>query len=279
MPPKPFYLLDLDGTLVDSDRLHYEAYAAVLAPRELTWSTFEKAISDSSTEVMLEEMGFTKEESSAIRQAKKTRLMEMIRTPGVLKFIPGADTFLQYCLDHEINFVIVTNTPSNVVECMRDALPLLRAVPNWIVREDYTHPKPDSDCYRVALERFGKNNDGDVIGVENTLNGFRALKGVASIRYLIAAQKSYTAEEYFAILNREDTDREILYSESLDREDTDRDSSEEEDERFSDGCIFLSQSIGEIEPDTGTYSQPHCCCCDLCDNRPNGCPHGWYRVH
>ena len=254
--PSLFYLLDLDGTVVDSDRLHHEAYAAVLAPKELAWTTFEKAVSESSTEEMLWDMGLSVEEAANARKAKKAKLVEMIADGG-LKFMPGAEAFLKHCLDRGINLAIVTNTPKEVVECMRDALPLLRAVPNWITREDYDRPKPNNDCYRLALERFGKG-ERCVVGVENTLNGFRALKGVAHVKYLVSANGSYT-DAYLS-------DRASVPLEEADWE----------NDEFRHAHIV--NGIGEIQPDTGTYSEPHCCCCDHCEERPDKCPFGSRRV-
>ena len=47
---------------------------------------------------------------------------------------------------------------------IRKKNPLLDSIPNWITSEDYTHPKPDPECYQIAIKKF-KKSGGQVVGL------------------------------------------------------------------------------------------------------------------
>jgi len=196
--------MDLDGTLLDTDRLHYEAYKSVLKDYkiELSREEFYATINSSSIDAMLHRLGIEEKEVEKVKAAKYLR---MISSEEKINLIDGVQEFLEGCNKRGVNMVVVTNTSQKIVEFYKKSVPVLNTISNWICREDYTAAKPSEECYRTAVSRYYKN-EPYLIGFENTLNGYNALKGVSSCIYFITDKTlpSYSEivkEDVFVIKN------------------------------------------------------------------------------
>jgi beta-phosphoglucomutase-like phosphatase (HAD superfamily) len=179
---KMFLMFDLDGTLVDSDRLHYESYKHALGS-DLSWGVFEKHINTGSIDRMLEECGVSDLEH--VKQRKKTHFL----THSAIQFMPGAEELLEHCLQEKINFAIVTNTSAAIVEHFKSKLPLLQRVTQWVVREDYVAAKPSDECYALALAKYYKG-EPYTIGFENTIHGYHAIRNHCQCVYFVTNKDS-----------------------------------------------------------------------------------------
>jgi beta-phosphoglucomutase-like phosphatase (HAD superfamily) len=151
---------------------------------------------------MLSELGIPITE---FENVKKSKYLNMLSSGKNIKAIDGAQEFMENCIERGMNLAIVTNTSRKVVEFYKSVVPILNQVPNWICREDYTIAKPNDECYKLAISRFYKN-EPYIIGFENTLNGYKALKTTAKCVYFITDSKSpnyveATKEDVFLIEN------------------------------------------------------------------------------
>jgi beta-phosphoglucomutase-like phosphatase (HAD superfamily) len=98
---------------------------------------------------------------------------------------------LEYIIKYNVNYAIVTNTNRDIVNALRDKCPLLAKLNKWITREDYNLPKPNKECYELALKTI-YNNEAYIIGFENTISGYNALKKVCHCNYVIPDSFNYT---------------------------------------------------------------------------------------
>lgn len=177
-----FLMLDLDGTLIDTDRVHYGAYKTALKDYsiELDWKFFEGIINNSSVDDMFSKLGIPESEFDTLKQLKYSNLL----TQTEIQPIPGAEEFIDSCVRNGVNMVVVTNTSRKVVEHFKQRLEFLNKITNWICREDYSKSKPNNECYRSAITKYYKN-EGHTIGFENTVNGFNAIKDCVDSVYFI----------------------------------------------------------------------------------------------
>ena len=178
-PLDVFLLLDLDGTLIDTEGLHFNAYKLAFAKWGYTFNEedFQKLIHHGvypSCQNLAE-----------IRALKNKNLQSF---DGPVQWISGADVFLEKVLATRINFAIVTNTGRDNVEFFKQKLPVLSKVANWITREDTVLGKPHSQPYEEAKNRFWKEGQM-IIGFENTVAGLRSLEKVSRIIYYIGSTK------------------------------------------------------------------------------------------
>ena len=151
-------LMDLDGTLVDTDRIHLGCYGV-----------------DNINELSK----YTSQEMLEIRKAK----VEKIKTIRHIEFMCNAEKFIDHLIENNINHCVVTNTCRETVEHFKSILPGLNKIKNWVTREDYDIPKPCSECYELALKKYGTSEEY-IIGIENTSEGLEALKGVTTRIYM-----------------------------------------------------------------------------------------------
>lgn len=170
-PKELFFLIDLDGTLVDTEPLHYDAYHKVLG-----YDVDIKTISETQGVD-----SYLEENYDDVKRIKNEKLEWMLKMDNV-KCMKNADVFINTINDLGINHCVVTNTNKAVVNHFREKLPLLNKLKNWITREDYNLPKPNSECYELAIKKY-KGEEKYIIGFENTTVGATALKQVTDCIY------------------------------------------------------------------------------------------------
>jgi beta-phosphoglucomutase-like phosphatase (HAD superfamily) len=178
----------LDGTLIDTEGLHFNAYKAAFSKWGYTFNEedFQKLIHNGvypSCHNLAE-----------IRALKNKNLQSF---DGSVQWISGADVFLEKVLAAGINFAIVTNTGRDNVEFFKQKLPVLSKVANWITREDTVLGKPHSQPYEEAKNRFWKEGQ-KIIGFENTVVGLRSLEKVTRCIYHVGLTKEdvYSIDDF-----------------------------------------------------------------------------------
>lgn len=187
------FLFDFDGLLVDTERLHYQAYQRMLQGRGLVlpWNfSAYLQIAHRGAHALKEEIysafPLLTEEApdwNRLYQEKKQALFTLLEQEPV-DLMPGAETLLKKLEDADIPRCIVTHSPRHLLELASHHQPILRSIPCWITREDYTSPKPDPECYCLAITRFQAQNQA-VIGFEDSYRGLQALLGTHAIPVFI----------------------------------------------------------------------------------------------
>jgi len=119
------FLIDLDGTLLNSDHLHYEAWAKVL---DETPEFIERVITTGEYNDFLRD-----------RELRREKIEEMCKIENI-ELMKNADKFINFIVDNNIKHVVVTHTDRRVVNHFRSRAPILNKLKNWIVRAvSYTH--------------------------------------------------------------------------------------------------------------------------------------------
>lgn len=197
------FLLDLDGTLIDSDPLHYTAYDHVFNDEYHSRFNYEQYIELVNTNKLDEYlMSFTGEQFAMMKKSKQKELMFICSQMMVPGLMPGAREFIEFLVSNNCNYCVVTNTSRENVELFQEIIPELRQLKNWITREDYENAKPDSECYMKALKKY-RREEKYVIGVENTLCGVKSLKEVTSLIYCMIdkTNRKYVEQEDVFLVN------------------------------------------------------------------------------
>lgn len=177
------FLLDLDGTLIDSEPLHLQAWKKVLLNKDyiLDWSleeyleiaTGEKSLLQKSLYSKFHKLDARAPHWEALRREKEIIYHKIINEKKYpLK--EGVEPFLSYLQEKNKISCIVTNSSLESCEMVRLEHPILNQITHWIVRKDYKNPKPDPECYNLAIEKYGKESK-KIIGFEDTIKGLSAL--------------------------------------------------------------------------------------------------------
>lgn len=188
------FLFDFDGLLVDTERLHYEAYCLMCKGEGfvLPWSfeDFAKIAHFSAVGLkenlyaVLPELAKKEPDWSVLYKKKQALYLELLTTKGA-RLMPGVAELLRALEKEQIKRVVVTNSVQMQTDLIVSFNPLLKSIPHWITREHYQNPKPAGDCYKLALERHRKPGER-AIGFEDTPRGITALKTTDAEAVLIS---------------------------------------------------------------------------------------------
>jgi dTDP-4-dehydrorhamnose reductase len=188
-----FFLIDLDGTLINSNTAHYNAYKKVFNIHHkemLDMAEWNNLILNHNIDNYLIKI-FGEAELKAIKEEKLKHLAD-----EKITFTKNSDVFINFLLDNSINFCIVTNTTKKTVDLFKQKLPLLNDIPKWIYRDDYSAPKPDSSCYELAKNKFYKE-EKYIIGIEDSFVGYNALKPLTDIIYIFENESVFKKNDCY----------------------------------------------------------------------------------
>jgi beta-phosphoglucomutase len=189
-----FLFIDLDGTLIDTDRIHFEGYKYSFKKFniEITFEEYLKITEKNKMDNYLDI--YYKNIKNEIKKYKKEYLINIDHKE--LKFIAGAESFINWIYLNKINHVIVTNTHNDIVSSFKNKLPQLNKLKNWVTRENYNFPKPNSECYLLAKNLYYLN-EPNIIGIENSIHGYLAIKNIVD-KVIIVCNKENLEYNYFS---------------------------------------------------------------------------------
>lgn len=169
------FLFDLDGTLVNTEHLHYNAYQLAFKyyniPVDLTFMDYCKYTHFDDTSLRKYIVQYTDISFDLIYNKKKSLFIDSLDTN--LQFIEGADTTLDKLIKTGTKTCIVTHSDRDVLDKIITILPLLNKVDKIITKNDYINRKPHPECYLKALNIFSSCTNP--IGFEDSYKGYMSL--------------------------------------------------------------------------------------------------------
>lgn len=185
---------DLDGLLVNTEKLHYRAYCQTFIDRgyKLKWnfSTYcQKALIDNSSlsnAIFKSFPSFHGDISlwNEIKYEKTQKYLNMLQCEKI-NFLPGVERLLKDIKAKGTECCVVTNSSESETILIKKSLPLLNVIPHWITREHYEKPKPNPDGYLTAKKLISCKDSDRIIGFEDSYRGVTALKNAKIFNILI----------------------------------------------------------------------------------------------
>ena len=155
MSPSFALLVDIDGTLVDSNYLHIDAWSKAFAdldaPRD-TWRVHGTIGMDSSK--LLETL-LGEDASRLSDEAKNLHQSYYAATAPRLRAFDGARELLAEVSRRGGIVVLATSAPEEELTLLRDVLDSEDAIDHVTSSEDVEEAKPQPDLVQVALDRAG----------------------------------------------------------------------------------------------------------------------------
>jgi len=124
----------------------------------------------------------------SLYEEKRQAFLQLL-SQGHVQLMPGAAELLAALEKSGIKRCVVTNSPLNLIQIVRQQNPLLDTLPHWITREDYAFPKPNPECYDSAISRFAEEGDR-IIGFEDSPKGLNALRRTRAQAVLVCPPDS-----------------------------------------------------------------------------------------
>ena len=147
-------LFDLDGTLVDSEPLHVEAFRVAAASLGLPPPGPEGVVGLADREAAAR-LTVDQRRQEELVARKRERFLQQLRGAGRLKPVRGAATVLRVCASRGIPFGVVTNAAAEEAELALRTAGLRPLVPFVLCDGDAPRGKPAPDPYLAAAERLG----------------------------------------------------------------------------------------------------------------------------
>jgi len=167
-------LYDLDGTLVNTDPLHFRVWQALLKEydieidEEFYKNRMSGRLNPSIVRDLLPE--FSSEEVIKFSDRKEARFRELAAEltplPGLLEMLAWAD-------EKGLKQAVVTNAPSENAKHMLSVLQLEHRFERVFVSQEIGMAKPDPGPYLYALAYFGLNAQ-QVLVFEDSPSGIRS---------------------------------------------------------------------------------------------------------
>ena len=149
---------DMDGTLVDSARDHYEAWRELLLLEgiDLDYSGFLVGFGRRNDEWLRELLGdeIALSDIQRIGNAKEARYRERLQEQGLI-VLPGALDILRALREDGWRNAVATSAPVKNLEIILDVTGLKDLMDGWAGSEDVEQGKPAPDVFLVAAERIG----------------------------------------------------------------------------------------------------------------------------
>lgn len=185
-------LFDLDGTLVNTDPLHFQAWQEMLRDYgiEIDLNFYQSRISGRLNPLIIQDLlpHLSLVEGEKFAEDKEARFREMA---PLLKRMDGLDDLLSWTDKHGLKRFLVTNAPRKNVEFMLSVLKLTDSFDRVILGEEAKAAKPDPAPYQLALNYLNIPPE-KAIAFEDSGSGIRSAVG-AGIR-TIGIASTYAPE-------------------------------------------------------------------------------------
>lgn len=191
-------LWDLDGTLIDSSELHYEAWAQVMRElgRPLDRRVFAQSFGSRNDRILREllQVPGSDEEIRNLGERKEQCYRERVRARGA-PLLPGAAAWLSRLKQAGWHQALATSAPRANIDATLEPLGLSDHFDAIVSADDVGRGKPDPLVFLTAAERLGLPPARCVV-VEDAPAGLLGARraGMASIGVLSAHHSSLEAD-------------------------------------------------------------------------------------
>jgi beta-phosphoglucomutase family hydrolase len=178
-------LWDMDGTLIDSEQLHWISWRETMAKEgiAITREQFLSSFGQRNDSIIPRWLGAaaTSERINRISQAKEELYRQLVRKNGISP-LPGAKNWVHRLYERGWLQAIASAAPRPNIKVVLEALGATHYFHGIVSAEDVRRGKPDPEVYLTAASRVGVSPDSCIV-VEDAAAGVEGARsaGMRSI--------------------------------------------------------------------------------------------------
>ena len=196
-------LFDMDGVLIDAQDWHYEALNEVLQifgykiTREMHEDRYDGLSTSKKLQMLTNEVGLPEHIHVMINRVKQDRTLRI----AAQKCFPNVShQVLISKLKHKnIKVGVVTNSIRQTTEFMLTYAGLLDSLDVLVTNQDVGDPKPNPECYLIAMEKLGVSPIETVI-VEDSPYGIMAAKASGATVVTVRSVDEVTLDLFHGVV-------------------------------------------------------------------------------
>lgn len=195
-------IFDMDGVLINSERMHYEALSKTLAARGavLGWEYYAQFVGSSAAhmwEVLERDFGLSdsRKERAAAYAMNQWFFLER---DGYIA-VPGAQKLVEQLFCAGARLAVASSSALPAIEATVEALQIRHCFVRLISGESVARPKPAPDVFLEAARQL-QTPPEDCIVIEDSENGVRAAK--AAGMYCIGLQNPDSGAQNLSAADR-----------------------------------------------------------------------------
>ena len=189
------FIFDLDGTIIDSEELHYKAWINAISlhfnnEKEIKISFLEhhkychSLKKNSYKDFLFYKFGI--EDYDGLYKIKQNIYNELIQDN--IKLVNRVETFFNFLKVHRKKIIIVTNTSLKSINILAQKFDIINYAEKIYTKELFFNKKPNPECYlKIVLDYPNLKK----IGFEDSLIGIHALYQVSDIQPVLIYNKDY----------------------------------------------------------------------------------------
>ena len=171
-------IFDLDGTLTNSDKVHFQVFQDFFARHDVTLdkTLYKDKVSGRQNAAILADFlpDLPGDEAVAFSDRKEATFRQLAK--GQIAPLPGLSALLAQIQNQGLRAAVVTNAPPENAAFMLSELNLSKRFDPIVIGDDLPRGKPDPLPYETALHKLGISPQ-EAIVFEDSPSGIRSALG------------------------------------------------------------------------------------------------------
>ncbi|NEQ36260.1 MAG: HAD family phosphatase [Okeania sp. SIO3I5] len=190
-------LFDLDGTLANTDPLHYQTWKEILNNHGVVidHTSYKQYISGRTNPAIIQDLlpQLSATEAEELANYKEVKFREIALN---LKPLTGLLEFIEWVENQKLQKAVVTNAPPENAKFMLEVLQLQDTFPLVILGGEMTVGKPDPAPYKLGLEKL-EVSPLEAIAFEDSRSGIKSAVGAGI--YTIGVASTHEPESLLEV--------------------------------------------------------------------------------
>jgi HAD superfamily hydrolase (TIGR01509 family) len=196
-------LFDLDGVLVETRKLHYDAFSRALSEIgiELSFDEHQKLYNGLPTykkiQLLAEKHSFSAEQIDQLNQTKQNYTQELLAG----RIIPNSEHEKIFLFLHQKNIkvAVCSNTKRSTLDFILRHLQIQHHLSFSLSNDDIKEPKPSPEIYLLAMQRLGVK-PSETLVFEDSPHGLESARKAGAVVEAVSGTEDITLEKMRTLL-------------------------------------------------------------------------------